>query len=147
MFFDAGEKEYELGNPLRNSKKWQETEAYYIRSLEYKKSAYHLNPTKEYLEEVYTHKRLLAQLLIDADIEEHKPEASNIADITKAINLLKECNPQNQEEQNYHKYALANGLMRRVDTLREKIAFRTTSDRVTLKEHKKETRTRIVCIG
>lgn len=104
-----------------------------------KKAAHHLDPSNEYLEDLYAHKRLYALLLIDADIDLNKAEDSDIASIQKAITLLRECRSNNKEEQEHHKRALAAGLMRRVDTLREKIAFNYySSDFESIRKHKIE---------
>lgn len=137
FFFNAAEKEYELGKTLRDNKSWDEAGQHYFRSLVQKKAAHHLNPSMEYLEDVYTHKRLYSMLLIDADVDSHKPEESDIADIQKALALLRECHSRNKEEQQHQTNALAAGLMRRVDTLREKICFTyTPHDHSDLREHK-----------
>lgn len=132
IFFDEAEKNYDSGKICRESKRWSEAEPYYCNSLAQKKAAAHLNPTKEYLENVYTHKRLYALLLIDTDIELYEPAESNIAEIQKAILLLRECSAANGDELQYRKLALARGLMRRIDTLRENMSF--TYSRIDLSD-------------
>lgn len=135
QFFLNAETAYEKGKPLRNAKKWHEAEQHYLQSLELKKAAYHLDPSEENLENVYTHKRLYALLLIDADTDLHKPEESDIKTIHKALLLLRECNSNIKEEQTYHKHALITGLMRQVDMLREKIAMQY-SEHSFIQDHK-----------
>ncbi|KTD53836.1 hypothetical protein Lsan_3500 [Legionella santicrucis] len=135
QFFMNAETAYKNGKPLRDDKQWHAAEQYYLQSLELKKAAYHLDPSEENLENVYTHKRLYALLLIHADIDLHKPEESDITSIHKALLLLRECNSNIEEEQIYHKHALITGLMRQVDMLREKIAM-TYSDHSFIKDHK-----------
>ena len=123
IFFDEAERSYDSGKVCRESKRWGEAEPHYCNSLAQKKAAAHLNPSKEYLENVHTHKRLYALLLIDTDIELYEPAESNIAVVQKAIMLLRECSATNRDELEYRKLALARGLMRRIDTLREKISL------------------------
>lgn len=137
VFFNKAEKEYDAGKECRDHNRWTEAGEHYLHCLEHKKAAYDLNPADEYLESLYTHKRLYAQVLIDADTALHAPEASNIAVVRKAINLLKECQSQRTDEQNCHKAALAKGYMRVIDTLREKICFvYTPHDLESLEQHK-----------
>lgn len=137
IFFNEAETAYVSGQTYRRNKHWEKAEQYYLQSLEQKKAAYHLYPCDEYLEDLYTHKRLYALLLIDADMDLHKSEDSDIARVQKAITLLRECRSSNKEEQKHHKHALATGLMRRVDTLREKIAFHYhSSDFDSIRKHK-----------
>lgn len=128
LFFSNAEEAYQLGKNYRSHKNWEEAKKQYLISLEQKKAAYHLDPLNDYLEHVFTHKRLYALLLIDSDIDVYRPEDSDIAIIQKAITLLKECNSNNVEEKQHQKRALATGLMRQIDTLREKIAFTHSSD-------------------
>ncbi|HAZ7573001.1 hypothetical protein OQJ02_01225 [Legionella sp. PATHC032] len=137
VFFSEAETTYVAGKTYRGNKNWEKAKQYYLQSLEQKKAAYHLDPSDEYLEDLYAHKRLYALLLIDADIDLNKAEDSDIASIQKAITLLRECHSNNKEEQEHHKRALATGLMRRVDTLREKIAFNYySSDFNSIRKHK-----------
>lgn len=136
VFFDIAERKYEMARTYRAKKEWQKALQNYHFSLVQKKAAHHLNPSKKYLAEVYCHKRLYANALIDADLDLCDPEQSNIAAIEKAIALLRECHSTNEEE---HKntIALANGLMRRIDTLREKISFPSPPiDNARLNAHK-----------
>lgn len=138
VFLNEAEKEYEKGSTYREKRMWPEAEQHYLRSLVQKKAAQHLNPSPENLEQVFTHQRLYAQILVNADLDLNKAEASNLANIQKAINLLKECRSTNTTEQDYHKEALAMALMRRADTLREKISFNyTPAEHSSIKEHKK----------
>lgn len=123
VFSNLAEDEYKSGKSNRDNKHWDEEKKHYLHSLVQKKKAHFLYPSEEYLEDLYTHKRGFSQLLIDIDIDLYKPEESRVADIQKAIKLLRECKSNNQEEQAYIKATLARGLMRLVDTLREKIAF------------------------
>ncbi len=137
IFFDAAERKYETAKMHRAKKEWQEALQHYYFSLVQKKAAHHLTSSEEYLEEVYCHKRLYANALIDADLDLYDPEQSDVAAIEKAITLLRECDSTNKEEQHRHTIALANGLMRRIDTLREKISFSyPPSDVSLLNEHK-----------
>ncbi len=137
IFFDTAERKYETAKIHRAKKEWQEALQHYHFSLVQKKAAHHLNPSAEYLEEVYCHKRLYAKALIDADLDLYDPEQSDVAAIEKAINLLRECGSTNEEEQHIHTIALASGLMRRIDTLREKISFPyPPGDISQLNEHK-----------
>ncbi|PYD07438.1 hypothetical protein DND62_30630, partial [Pseudomonas syringae pv. pisi] len=139
IFYSEAETAYVAGKTYRGNKSWEKAKQYYLQSLEQKKAAHHLDPSDEYLEDLYVHKRLYALLLIDADIDLHKAEDSDIASIQKAITLLRECRSNNKEEQEHHKRALAAGLMRRVDTLREKIAFNYySSDFESIRKHKIE---------
>ncbi|AUH72755.1 hypothetical protein [Legionella sainthelensi] len=135
QFFIDAETAYKHGKPLRDDKQWHEAEHYYLQSLELKKAAYALHPSEENLENVYTHKRLYALLLIDADRDLHKPEESDMKSIHQALLLLRECNSNIKEEQTYHKHALITGLMRQVDMLREKIAMKY-SDHSFINDHK-----------
>ena len=73
-----------------------------------------------------THKRLYAQLLIDADIDKNPAENSDIAQIQKALNLLRECRPDDKAEKHHLQNVLGKGLMRKADTLRQKICFEYT---------------------
>ncbi len=121
IFSREGEIAYKAGKLMREAKRWSEAEQYYRESLTLKKTAYQLST--KYLNEMYTHKRLYALVLIDADIDLHQPEASEGANILKAITLLEECQSPDEDEQNLKKYALSKGLMRQIDTLQEKIAL------------------------
>ncbi len=137
VFFNAAEAEYEKGLAFRRKKIWSDAEHHYLSSLTQKKAARSLNPSKKNIEHVFTDQRLYAQLLIDADLDLNKPEDSNVANIQKAITLLRECHSSDKSEQDYHTTTLANGLMRRVDNLREKIALPLKhSDHTYLTEHK-----------
>jgi hypothetical protein len=137
-FSVLGENEYASGKIERNKKNWNSAETYYGQSLMYKKMAYHLHPSAENLANVQAHKRLYANLLVDRDVDLHKPEDSDLANILKAITMLHECKPHNNEEKRYHQKALAKALMRRVDTLMEKISFTYTPDSSGVRDHKKE---------
>ena len=136
ILFNLAETEYDTGKRFRNNKQWEQAETHYLRSLVQKKMAHHLDPTTDNLENLYIHKRLYSQLLIDVDTDLYKPEESEIANIQKAITLLRECHPSKNDEQYYQKAALANGLMRLVDNLREKIAFTySQGDHVSIAAH------------
>ncbi|CEG58888.1 hypothetical protein [Legionella fallonii] len=137
IFFDAAEKKYDLAKNHRAKKEWNDALQNYHFSLIQKKAAHHLNPTEKNLEEVYIHKRLYAKALIDADLDLYQPEQSDIATIKKAITLLRECHSTDKEEQCLQTVALANGLMRHIDTLRETISFSyPPTDLSQLNEHK-----------
>lgn len=122
-YIDKAEEQYKLGRQYRDKKEWTESVQFYYNSYLQKKAAYSLDPSEENAKELLSHKRLYAQVLVDSDIDLHEPESSDISSIQKAINLLKECESNDKDEQRYHKLALANALMRRVDTLKEKVAL------------------------
>ena len=137
IFFDAAETSYNEGYIYRDKKEWENAEGSYFQSLVQKKAAYHLVPDAGYREDVQTHKRLYAKLLIDADIDKNPAENSDIAQIQKALNLLRECRPDDKAEKHHLQNVLGKGLMRKADTLRQKICFEyTPHDHKSIREHK-----------
>ncbi|MGQ3887905.1 hypothetical protein ACQUW5_02590 [Legionella sp. CNM-1927-20] len=119
-YFDSlGEQAYEKGREYRKTSQWEDASLAYQQSLEAKEKAFKVNPLKERQEQYFIHMRLYAQLLIDADLNQHKPAQSNITEIEKAIKLLDRCDSKavSQEEQQRQNHALVKGLMRQVDYL------------------------------
>lgn len=137
VFTHFAKTELDQGASFKANKTWDKAEAHYLRSLQQKKVIQHLSPSAENLEQLHLHRRLYAELLVDADYDSHKPETSNLANIERALTMLRVCNATNKTEQQQHKTILAKALMRRVDTLREKIAFNfTRPDYSSIKEQK-----------
>ncbi len=134
-FAVEAEKEYAAGKIAKNNKAWSTAEQHYSQSLQLKKMAHHLNPSAENIAAVQCHKRLYANLLIDSDRDLHNPEHSDLAKVQKALVMLRECQPKSSQEIGDHKKALAQALMRRVDTLKEKISYSDTPDREGMLEH------------
>lgn len=144
VFAHVAKTELEKGASFRANKTWDKAEPHYLRSLQQKKAIQHLRPSAENLEQLHLHQRLYAELLVDADYDSHKPEKSNIANIEQALTLLRAYNPTNKTEQQQQKTILAKALMRRVDTLREKIAFDFhPSDHSSIKKHQAQHQTEI----
>lgn len=113
-----GENLYDQGHELRQSKEWEKAKEFYSKSALMKRNARDLQPDSEARKnDHFVHKRLYAQLLIDADIDLNRIEQCQIEEIMKAIKFLMECNSTNDEEKIYHQNALAKGLMRQVDYL------------------------------
>ncbi|WP_133135123.1 hypothetical protein [Legionella rowbothamii] len=123
-FDSIGETLYEQGADERANKLWDKAEKNYLNSLYAKKKAAALLP-EAYIEVYYTHRRLYAQVLIDADAESAKGQ---LEVINKAIRLLDGCFPKTDEEKKRHQKALAKGLMSQVAYLSAKIKVGVTYD-------------------
>ncbi|HRD68713.1 MAG TPA: hypothetical protein PK657_01075 [Legionella sp.] len=136
IFFNLAEDQYNYGKIKREQKNWTEAKTFYLQSVMLKKRAVELNPCDNYKLETVVHKRLYALLLIDEDIDLNKPEESNSVAICEAINLLRECQPDDSDELDEVKKVLAKGFMRSVDSLKEKISVTGASEYVDLKNHK-----------
>jgi hypothetical protein len=123
-FDDVGETLYEQGADERANKLWSKAEKNYLNSLYAKKKAATLLPDA-YMEVYYIHRRLYAQVLIDADAESANGQ---LEVINKAIRLLDGCFPKTDEEKKRHQKALAKGLMSQVAYLSTKIKVGVTYD-------------------
>ncbi|STX27880.1 Uncharacterised protein [Legionella beliardensis] len=140
-YFDAtGESTYEEGLKQRKASNWPEAVLSYGQSLEAKEKAFKLQPTKERQEQYYVHMRLYAQVIIDADIQQHEIKHCDFNQLEEAINLLNQCASKDltsQEEQKRHCQLLVTGLMRQVDYLTNLFSVPVTyaHDRDTRNQH------------
>ncbi|WP_131783478.1 hypothetical protein [Legionella gresilensis] len=118
-FNELGEQTYDKGKDYRKTEQWQKATVEYQQSFEAKRKALKVNPTEERKEQYFIHMRLYAQLLIDADLNQHQPAHSNITELKRAIKLLDKCISKvvDKREKQLLSQALANGLMRQVDYL------------------------------
>lgn len=123
-YHKLGETHYTAGKKFRDIANWNQAKPEYIKDLNNKKKAYELDATPERQEQIYTCKRLYAQLLLDADIHAH-PEKNNcdLKQIIKAIGILKSCTPTKPTEQELHKNTLLACLMRQIDYMTRLISI------------------------
>ncbi|CDZ78828.1 hypothetical protein BN59_03142 [Legionella massiliensis] len=129
FYSEESERLYKQGHGYRQSKNWKMAKEYYLKSASMKRRAKELEPNDETREnEYFAHKRLYAQLLIDADIELNSIDQCQIEEILKAVKFLRECNSTDDREQKYNQKALAKGLMRQVDYLVFRVLTPTTYD-------------------
>lgn len=114
-YSQLGDSHYKEGKKLRDASEWGKAKISYLKSLDGKQKAFELEPKTTRQEQVYTHKRLLAQVVIDADIQTHDVQTCEIEQIIKAIKFLDGCESKEEHERKYHKEILVKGLMRQVD--------------------------------
>jgi|GEM_PF-4606039 len=109
-FDSRGNLFYEKALELKKDLKWEEAKKNYFDSYQEKIKAFELEPTKDTQSNLDKHKRLYAELLIDADIVLNTLEINSI---DLAIELLNSCTKINKNGD--HDRAFAKALMRSID--------------------------------
>jgi len=146
-FSKEGEHLYDEGSELRktlsptsSSEHWTKAKHLYAQSMVAKKKAYDLTLSNEDKEQMDIHKRLYAQLLIDADTALQKATTVDVASMQRAVGLLDQCQPVEKDEKKHHLRAQVKGLMRQVEHLTHliKVPALYSRDRRAFKSHIEE---------
>jgi hypothetical protein len=118
-FNELGNLHYKEGLCAKTNNNWESAKVFHFSSLIAKKKVSELEPKSIPRQDSYFRaKCLTAQLMIEHDKKNYSAADCQIAEIIKAINLVKEdCNPHDKTVQKARQIALANGLMRKADYL------------------------------
>ncbi|KTD24360.1 Uncharacterised protein [Legionella lansingensis] len=134
-YTSLSDTKYKDALALIKERKWDEANQLCLESMELMKKATELDSSADKLEKFYTRKRHYAQLIIDIDIDKHDIADCEIVEITKAINLLSQCDPKNKQEKKMLSLAIAKGRMRQIDHLVYTISPSSYDAEYKLKEH------------
>lgn len=134
-FSKQSDDEYEKVKKYHSDQKLKDARNACLNSLELLKKALKVSFSESSMEEIfYSRKRHYAQLLVE--IDSLNPITScNMEEISKAINLLEQCNPTAKLERKQLKIARAQALMRRIDFKVHQITPTSLVTRLSLRAH------------